>query len=176
VARVRLYLLHTKSRQLFQFIRPGGIRDSLPAVWLNVYIDLKSSVTPGPGAIAAAFPECVLDTGCHLTAIPERIWRLFKPGVVTPLPFDPAMPQSLRTIAFAGGTYPYDLGELQLRLRDLAGGVMNVTVVAQLLHDKGKLTTPMVLGLRSGVLDGRILRSSPDPAAPFGETWILEDP
>jgi hypothetical protein len=95
---------------------------------------------------------------------------------VTPLPFDPAMPQSLRNIAFGGGTYPYELCELQLRLRDLVGGVMDVTVVAQLIQDKGKLTTPMVLGLRGGVLDGRILRSLPDPNASFGQFWLLEDP
>jgi hypothetical protein len=152
------------------------VHDSIPALRLRIYVELLAFVRPGKNAAKAAFPDCIIDTGTHLTAIPERIWSLFKTGAVTPLPFDPAMPQSLRNIAFGGGTYPYELCELQLRLRDLVGGVMDVTVVAQLIQDKGKLTTPMVLGLRGGVLDGRILRSLPDPNASFGQFWLLEDP
>lgn len=27
--------------------------------------------------------------GSHLSIIPQYVWRQFKPGVVTPLPFDP---------------------------------------------------------------------------------------
>ncbi len=176
MARIRLYLLHTKSRQIYQFIRTGGVRDSLPALWLWVYVDMLDLVRPGKDAAEAAFPGCIIDTGSHLSVIPEQIWSHFKSGAVTPLPFDPTMPQSLRNIAFGGGIYPYELGELRFRLRDRVGGGMDVSVVAQLIHDKGKLTTPMVLGLRGGVLDGRILRSHPDPAAPFGEAWLLEDP
>jgi hypothetical protein len=34
----------------------------------------------------------------------------------------------------------------------------------------------MVLGLRGRAIDGRVLRGAPDPAAPFGQDWFLEDP
>jgi hypothetical protein len=161
---------------VFRFIRPGGIRDSIPALWLRVYVNLLAHVRPGTNALEVAFPNCVIDTGSHLSVLPEYIWSQFKPGVVRPLPFDPAMPQSLRSVSLGGGTYPYELGELRLRLLDRTGGTMDVTVVAQLIRDGGKFTAPMILGLRGGALDGRILRSQPDTAALHGQAWLLEDP
>jgi hypothetical protein len=92
------------------------------------------------------------------------------------LPFDLAMPQNQRTITLGGGTYPYELGELVISLRDLVGNTMDVTVVAQLTRDAGALTVPMILGLRGGVLDSRILRAEPDATAPHGQSWMLEAP
>lgn len=176
MARVQVYFLAPPNSPVFRFIRPGGIRDSIPALWLRVYVNLLAHVRPGRTAGKAAFAHCVIDTGCHLSVLPEYLWSQFKPGVVRPLPFDPAMPQSQRTVSLSGGTYPYELGELRLRLLDLVGGTMDVTVVAQLTRDSGKFTAPMILGLRGGALDGRILRSQPDTAAQYGQTWLLEDP
>jgi hypothetical protein len=34
----------------------------------------------------------------------------------------------------------------------------------------------MLLGLRGGALDSRILRAEPDATAPFGQAWMLEEP
>lgn len=53
---------------------------------------------------------------------------------------------------------------------------MDVTVIAQLTRDGGRLTIPMVLGLCGGVLDGRILRGEPDTTATYGQAWVLEEP
>lgn len=176
MARIRLRLEHLNKAHVFRFNRPGGLVESLPALRLTTIVDMMPHVVPGLNAAKAAFPECVIDTGSPLSVLPEVVWGQFKNGVVTPLPFDPAMPTSLRLVSLAGGTYTYDLGELTLRLRDLAGSVMDVRVVAQLTHDNGTLNAPMILGLRGGAVDGRRLRGDPDPAAPFGQAWWLEDP
>jgi hypothetical protein len=177
VARVRLYLKAATGSPIFRFARPGAAPDAIPALWLFVYVDLLTQVRPGSRLAArAAYPDCLIDTGCHLSVIPEYIWSHFHPGVVTPLPFDPAMPQRQRSFFFGGGRYPYELGELTVRLTDLDHRTMDVRLVAQLTRDNGALTVPMVLGLRGGALDGRVLRSAPDPGAPFGQDWFLEDP
>jgi hypothetical protein len=118
----------------------------------------------------------VSSTPAPLAVIPERIWSHFYPGAVTPLPFDPTMPQMHRSVSLGGGNYPYELGELAIRLWDQNQRTMDLRIVAQLTRDNGALTTPMVLGLRGGAIDDRILRSAPDPAAPFGQDWFLEDP
>lgn len=129
-----------------------------------------------PGSLTADLPECVVDTGALLAIIPEYVWRHFRSGVVTPLRFDAAMPHAQRFLSVAGGTFPYDLGELDVPLFDHHRGGMTVRVVAQHTRDGGALTIPMVLGLRGGFRDGRVLRAEPDPNAPFGQLWTLEDP
>jgi hypothetical protein len=174
--RVRLYLDHPDPGQVFRFQRPDGTADQIPALRVKGYIDLSPFVRSGLTATHAAYPACAIDTGAHLTIVPERVWGQFKPGAVTPLPFDSAMPQSQRVITVGGGTWPYDLVELTIRLLDRQRGVLNATVVAQLTRDGGKLAVPVVLGLRGGVIDGRFFRAEPDPAAPFGQAWLLEDP
>ncbi|MBA4064993.1 MAG: hypothetical protein C0501_15030 [Isosphaera sp.] len=128
------------------------------------------------GGKEAAYPECVVDTGSYLTIVPEKIWSYFLPGVVTPLPFHPSMPAHLRRLTIAGGTFDYDLGELVIPLRDRRGGALDVTVVAKFTRDGGRLNVPLTLGFRGGFLDGRVLRTEPDPAAPHGQRWTLEDP
>lgn len=177
MARVRLYLKSLSGSPTFQFVRPGGTPDAIPALRLFTYVDLRTSVQLGSSLAAkAAHPDCVIDTGAHLSVIPEYVWSFFRPGTVTPLPFDPAMPQRHRSFFIGGGRYPYDLGELDLHLRDLDNHTMDVRIVAQLTRDNGTLTIPMILGLRGGAIDGRILRGAPDPAATFGQDWFLEDP
>jgi hypothetical protein len=97
-----------------------------------------------------AFPDCALDTGSHLTTIPSCVWQQLRPGVITPLPFDPAMPQHRRTLVIGGSRFPDEWGELTLPLEDKTGGRLNI---------------PITLGLSGGCLDGRALRAEPDPAA-----------
>jgi hypothetical protein len=162
---------------VFRFVRPGGVRDSIPALRLRAFVNLTPHIRPGGGgAHRAAYPECVVDTGCHLSVIPEYIWRHFRQRVMTPLPFDPAMPLSLRSTSFGGGNYPYDLGELTIRLLDQEQRTLDARIVAQLTRDGGAINLPMTLGLRGGVIDGRILRAEPDDTAPFAQSWFLEDP
>jgi hypothetical protein len=176
VARVQVYLSHTPRPHEYRFVRPGGVGDSIPGLRLKVYVNLLRHIIPSPGAAPFAFPDCVLDTGAFLTVIPQQLWRHFRSGVVTPLPFAPGTPIQLRTLTIAGGAYPFDLGELTLPLEDKAGGRLAVRVVAKFTRDGGALTVPLTLGLRGGVLDGRVLRAEPDPAAAFGQAWGLEDP
>jgi hypothetical protein len=124
----------------------------------------------------AAFPDCVVDTGAFLTVVPERIWRYFLPGVVTRLPFHPNVPAHLRRLTIAGGTFPYELGELVIPLVDQEGGALDVTVVAKLTQDGGSLNVPLTLGLRGGFLDRGTLSAGPDAAAAHGQSWTLANP
>ncbi len=177
MARVRLYLIPAANNAVFRFLRPGGVPDSIPALRLRAFVHLTSLVrTGGREAADAAYPECVVDTGAHLSLIPEYVWSHFRPGVVTPLPFDPAMPHHQRFVSVGGGNYPYELGELTVRLWDQDRRTLDARVVAQLVRNGTTQTVPMILGLRGGALDGRVLHAEPDPAAPFGQAWHLNDP
>lgn len=176
MARVRLYLDQLDKTRFLRFIRPGGSRDAIPILRLKAYVELLPYVRPGPDAGLAAYPYCVLDTASLLSIIPEYIGSYLRRGVVTPLPFDPAVPAADRFLTVAGGIYPYELGEITLPLRDLAGGRLDARVVAMFTRDGGGLNIPLTLGLRGGVLDGRVLKAEPDPSAPFGQAWVLEDP
>lgn len=95
---------------------------------------------------------------------------------VTPLAFDSRMPTQFCSLTIAGGTFPYTLGELTIRLEDRQRTYMNVTIIAKFTQDGGKLSIPLTLGLRGGFLDGRKLLGEPDTIAPFGQKWVLEDP
>ena len=177
MARIRLYLKYAPGNPDFRFVRTDGKHGSIPALRLQTYVDLMTLIQPGAGAsLTASAPDCVIDTGSHLSIIPQYVWGQFKPGVVTPLPFDPAMPLQRRSVTVGGGRFPYDLGELIIQLRDLDRRTLDVRIVAQLTRDGGALTIPMTLGLRGGAIDGRRLRAEPDPAASFGQSWWLEDP
>lgn len=168
--RVRLYLMPARNNPVYRFVRPGGVRDSIPALELRAFVNLVLHVQPGgTNAAGAAYPKCIIDTGSSLSTIPEYIWNHFHPGAVTPLPFDPTMPFHHRSVTVGGGVFPYELGELGVRLTDYRQRTMDVRVVAQFTRDGGTLTLPMVLGLSGGAIDGRTLRSEPDSAAPFGQ-------
>ncbi len=104
MARVRLYLRYIRGNPDFLFVRSGGIRDSIPALYVWVGVNLVSYVRPsGPGALRAGYPPCIIDTDSHLSVIPEYIWRHFKPGAVTPLPFDTTMPLPVGSSRSAAG-------------------------------------------------------------------------
>ena len=79
-------------------------------------------------------------------------------------------------LTIAGGTFPYELGEVTADLRDTDGNSLPLTFVAKFARDGGRLPIPTTLGLRGGVLDGRAVRGEPDPADRFGQGWWLADP
>jgi hypothetical protein len=176
VPRLRLYLDQAGGHLAHRFLRPDGSSDVIPCLRLITYANLLRQVLRTPKAASIAVSRCVIDTGAYIGVVPEAVWCCLRPGVVTPLPFEPATPPQLRTITIAGGSYPFDLGEITLRLEDRAGGKLDVRLVAKFTRDGGALAIPLTLGLRGGVLDGRTLRAAPDPAAPFGQAWVLEDP
>jgi hypothetical protein len=177
VARVRLYLGDADPPHTYQFFRPDGSVGAIEGLRLKAFVRFlgRVDVSTRDGR-EAAFPECIVDTGAFLTVIPQSIWWYFLPSVVTPLPFHPSMPQRHRSLVIAGGTYPFDLGELVIPLRDQEGGALDVTVVAKLTRDNGALNIPLTLGLRGGVLEANRLRADPDPTAPHGQHWALEIP
>lgn len=175
MARVRLYLKQLFPSHVYRFLRPDGTVGTIRGLRLIAYVRLVGLVRTGPDGERAAFPDCVVDTGAYLSIVPQDVWQEFLPGVVTPLPFHPSMPAHLRSLTIAGGTFPYDLGELTIPLRDPSGSHLDVRVVAKFTRDGGRLNIPLTLGLSGGVLDGRVLRAYPDPATAFGQAWVLED-
>lgn len=173
---LKLYLVQYDTAPVVWFRRPDGSLDSLPGLRLVAFANLMQVLVPGPGAGRYAITDCVLDTGAYFSIIAERLWRRFIPGFVTPLPFDARTPPPLRTVTIAGGTFPYDLGELTIRLEDRDRTHLSVTLVAKFARDGGRLAVPFTLGLRGGFLDGRTLHAEPDAAAPFGQRWALDGP
>jgi hypothetical protein len=177
VARVRLYLMPDSGNQVFRFIRPGGVSGAIPAIRLRSFVRLVSLIgSTGEDALRAGLPQCIVDTGSLLSIIPEYIWIHFRAGAVTPLPFHPAMSHLHRFVSVGKGNYPYQLAEVPIRLWDQNQRTMDMRIVAQLTQDGGSLRMPMTLGLRGGVIDGRIIRSEPDSTVAFGQAWWLEDP
>src|SRR5262245_54011011 len=119
VARVKLYLHPSDPQHRYLFIRPDGSVEAIEGLRLVAFVRFLGQVDISTQAgQEAAFPDCVVDTGAHLTIIPQRIWRHFLPGVVTRLPFHPTMPLHHRALSIAGGTFPYELCELVIPLRD----------------------------------------------------------
>jgi hypothetical protein len=174
-AALKLYLRPLDPPQTIWLRRPDGTRGSLAALRLVSFANLMRHVRPARDAGSYALPTAVIDTGAHYSVIAERLWRHFRPGFVTPLPFDAQTPPALRTLTIAGGTYPYTLGELTFDLQDLDLCTLNVTIIAKLVQDAGRLAIPLTLGLRGGFLDGRKLHAKPDPSASFGQAWGIED-
>ena len=124
MARVRLYLWQAEQPHEYLFFRPDGSLGAIEGLRLRAFVRFLGRVdTRTDEGKTAAFPRCVVDTGAHLSVVPEKTWRYFLPGVVTPLPFHPSMPSWNRRLTIAGGTFPYDLGELVIPLVDQHGGV-----------------------------------------------------
>lgn len=175
MTRLRLYLDVLRPPGDYRFVRPGGTTEAIPALRLIAYANMLRLLRPDPGAATYAVVKAVVDTGAPLSIVGEDLRRALRPGLVTPLPFAAGTPASHRVLSIAGGTYPFDLGEMPLYLEDQSGGKLDVRVVAKFIRDGGRLTTPLILGLRGGLLDGRRLVAEPDPAAPFGQGWAVED-
>ena len=175
MARVRLYLDHPSPPVTYRFLRPGGT-DSIDGLRLFAYLDLRPLMPDPANRLAVGIQKAVIDTGSHLSIFREDIWRCLDRRLVTWLPFDPATPPGMRLLTIAGGTFPYDLGEISAVLRDKDGNALPLTFVAKFTRDGGRLSIPTTVGLRGGVLDGRAIRGEPDPADRFGQGWWLADP
>lgn len=173
---LKLYLTQPDTSPVVWFRRPNGSLDSIPGLRLVAFANLMRVLVRGRNSGQYAITDCVLDTGAYFSIISDKLWRRFVPGFITPLPFDTRTPPPLRTVTIGGGTFPYDLGELTIRLEDRDRNHLSVTLIAKLAHDGGRLSVPFTLGLRGGVLDGRVLHAEPDPAAPHGQAWVLTDP
>lgn len=176
MARVRLYLDPADPHHEYRYVLPGEASVALPGLRLVAFARFLGRVADTPDGRRVAFMKCIVDTGAPLTIVPQDIWQHLRPGVVTPLAFDPSMPVHHRVLSIAGGTYPYTLGELTVPLVDRSGGSMPVRVLAELVQDAGALDIPILLGLRGGLFDGRRVVAEPDPAAPFGQSWAVEGP
>jgi hypothetical protein len=173
---LKLYLKPSDPTPVVWFRRPDGSLDSLPGLRPVAFANLMRVLVPGPGAVKYAVTDCVIDTGAYFSIIAEDLWRQFVPGFVTPLPFDARTPPALRSVTIGGGTFSYELGELTIRLEDRDHNHLTVTFIAKLAQDGGRLSSALTLGLRGGVLDGRVLHAAPDPAAPHGQAWSLAGP
>jgi hypothetical protein len=176
VPPLKLYLRELDPSRTDYFRRPDGTPDSLPALRLVAFANFMRALLPSVGAGKYGITEAVVDTGAHFGIVAEDLWRHFRPGFITTLPFDARTPPALRTLTIGGGTFPYTLGRLTFDLQDFALTTLTVTLVAKLAQDGGRLATPLALGLRGGLLDGRKLRADPDPTAAFGRGWSVEDP
>lgn len=167
MARVRLYLDQADPPHEYLFLRPDGSVGTIVGLRLWAYVRFLGRVdTRTADGRKAAFPDCIVDTGALLSVVPERIWRHFLPGVVTRLPFHPSMPQQYRRLIIAGGTFPYEIGELDIPLVDQEGGSLTVKVVAKFTQDGGALNIPLTLGLRGGFLEGGTLSVGPNASTP----------
>ncbi len=115
---LKLYLQHLGPPQVVWFRQPDGSLDSLPMLRLIAFANFLRSLKREAGFDRYLITKCVIDTGAHSSIVAEDLWRRFRPGFVTPLPFDAQTPPQLRVITIAGGTFPYELGELTIQLED----------------------------------------------------------
>ncbi len=159
-----------------RFVRPDGSVGEVADLRLIAYARFAGQLGDDPAAKQYLVTEAIVDTGAFSAVVGEDLWRHFRPGVVDLLPFARGTPAHHRTLTVAGGTFPFDLGEMTLDLRDRAGGQLAVRTVAKFTRDGGRLAIPLILGLRGGLFDGRRLVAEPDPAAPFGQGWAVEGP
>lgn len=173
---LKLYLDDSEIPHVIWFRRPDGSLNSLPAVRLIAHANFLRCLAPAPTANTYAITKAVIDTGAYFTIVAERLWWHFIPGYVTPLPFDSRTPAHLRTVTIAGGTFPYELGELTIRLEDRDRNVLPVTVIAKITRDGGRLPIPLTIGLRGGFFENRKLLAEPNATAMFGQLWTLTDP
>jgi hypothetical protein len=174
--RLTLYLEHTDLSHVITATRSDGTRIVLPGLRLISFANFLRVLRPSPKSGQFAICACLVYTGSYLSVISEEIWTRFLPGIVKPLTFVPALRPILKTLTIAGGIYPYTLGELTIQLEDRQRTIMTTTIIAKLTQDGGRLPIPLTLGLRGGFLDGRRLLAEPDPLAPFGQKWTLEEP
>lgn len=174
--RLRLYLDYTEPSVAFRFIRPDGSRYHIPGLRLITFVNFFHQLLPVRQSAKLGIEKCIIDTGSYLSVIPQAIWQFFRPGVVTPLAFDPSTSALQRRLTVGGDTFSFELGEITLRLEDPRQRYLTVTAAVQLLQDGGSFPLPMTIGLRGGVIDGRTLTAKPDPAAPFGRGWHLDEP
>ena len=115
-------------------------------------------------------PFAILDTGAPLTLFPYEVWQPFE-AAITWLAQPPLPAGGPRRVAILGGTWAYRLGRVRMGLLDDDGGwLAPAWTNAWFLDDDPAAPKQAVLGLRTGLFDGRQLRSDSS-----GEEWWLED-
>lgn len=169
---MELYLEPADPPHVYTFTRPDSSLHSLPGLRLVAFADLRRRIT-NPIKRPHAIQKCIVDTGAFLSIIPYRVAQYLDMRTVTPLPFHSSVPAGLRTLIVAGVSVPYELGELDVRLRDKSGRSLDTRIVAKFTQDNGKLVIPLTLGLRGGFLEGRKLRAVPNATLPFGQSWEI---
>ena len=172
---MELYLEPADPPHTYTFVRPNSSVDALPGLRLAAFADLRQHITNTihrPHAIQ----KCVVDTGAFLSIIPSRVAQYLDTATITWLPFHSSFPVGLQVLVIAGGSVPYELGELSARLRDKRGNVIDIRFVAKFTRDGGTLNIPLTLGLRGGFPEGRTLSATPDATEPFGAIWTLANP
>lgn len=95
---LQLYIEHLEPNHVITANRPDGSSVVLPGLRVVTYANFLRSLTSSFNSRQYAICEFLVDTGSYLSIIPQALWQLFLPGVVTPLAFDPLMPKALRVI------------------------------------------------------------------------------
>lgn len=115
-------------------------------------------------------PDAILDTGAPLTLFPYPVWQPFE-SAITWLAQPPLPAGGQRRVTILGGSWAYRLGRVRIGMIDTAGGwLAPAWTNAWFLDDDPVAPKQAVLGLRTGLFDGRQLRSDSS-----GEEWWLED-
>jgi hypothetical protein len=132
--------------------------------------------------------RAVIDTGAPISILSKIAWQpLASLGLIRWLSYSPALvPTSeLKTVPLLAKQYPFRIGVIPAVLCDAspgAGRLARVDVLVQCLEDwpptpaaPGLFEYPIVLGLRSGVLEGRYLVFGTDRRTGVPEAWVQEE-
>ncbi|MDB5309356.1 MAG: hypothetical protein JWO38_3558 [Gemmataceae bacterium] len=162
MARVRLSVRRIGSTPFFQ---PGD-RSGVPSVIPLSRLLARLSVIPRDAAADYRpshlddpwCPLVILDTGSPLTLFPYPVWQPFE-AAITWLEQPPRPDGQPRRVTILGGSWVYRLGRVRAGLIDEEGRWLPaVWANAWFLEDAPASPRQAVLGLRTGVLDGRSLR------------------
>lgn len=142
MSRLRLYLDPLPAPVVHRFVRADGSVGAVPALRLIAFANMMPFLARGADAARFAVVKALVDTGAHMAIVSERLTRALRPGVVIPLPFAPGKPAADKTLSVAGGTYPFDLGEMWLHLEDQSGGRLDIRVVAKFTRGRRAAHVP----------------------------------
>lgn len=174
MARVRIALRYLGSTPFFYPGDRSGMPLRIPYPRLLAMLAVMThgaSEDDRPDVIDTPWcPRAILDTGSPLTLFPYEVWQPFE-AAITWLA-QPLLPAGgPRRVAILGGSWSYRLGRVRIGMIDTAGGwLAPAWTNAWFLDDDAAAPKQAVLGLRTGLFDGRQLRSDSS-----GEEWWLED-
>ncbi len=119
-------------------------------------------------------PEALLDTGAPLTVFPFPIWQPFADAIQW---LDqPPPPPTGRHLTVLGGDFSYRLGRLRFGVIDEhESWLPAVASPALFLDDHLRAPKRAILGLRTHLLDSRLLRCAGSSDEKIGQVWTLED-
>jgi hypothetical protein len=197
LALIRLYVLRAAGGAFpRRFVDEAGVAQDLLRLRLRARILIGRDPDNAPDDRRQSL-DGIVDTGAPLTVFPRHVWddRLSRfSSHITRLQFDPdemaqrPPDQRTPTSVVAGRRFPYFLGRVHLGAFDLEGRRMPaVPVLAMFREDvvpRGEPPPPILLGLGSGILDGRRLVRDPvfepdeseEPGhETYGQRWWLTD-